>query len=66
MVLQGAQDDIYIATRTLDDPTAYPPDEHVFYGERVAWFNVKDELPHHNRLSSVHAHRQLATMNIND
>ena len=40
------QDDVYIATRTLDDPNAYPPDKHVLYGERVSWFNVEDELPH--------------------
>jgi len=63
-VLEGAQDDIYIATRTLEDPNAYPPDEHVFYGERVAWLNVEDKLPHYDRLSAVHASRQLATMSV--
>jgi hypothetical protein len=41
------EDDVYIATRTLDDPNAYPPDKHVLYGERVSWFNVEDELPHY-------------------
>ena len=61
-VLEGAQDDVYVATRTLDDPSAYPPDEHVLYGERVGWFNVDDELPHYDGLSCEHAHRQLATM----
>ena len=61
-VLEGAQDDVYVATRTLDDPSAYPPDEHVLYGERVGWFNVDDELPHYDGSSAVHAHRQLAAM----
>ena len=63
-VLEGAQDDVYVTTRTLDDPNAYPPDEHVFYGERVAWLNVEDKLPHYDRLSAVHASRQLATMSV--
>lgn len=63
-VLQGAQDDIYVATRTLDDPGAYPPEEHVLYGERVSWFSVDDELPRHDRLSARHAHRQLGTMTV--
>lgn len=60
----GSQDDVYIATRTLDDPDTYSPDEHVLYGERVSWFDVKDELPHHDGLSVEHAHRQLATMTL--
>ena len=61
-VLQGAQDDIYITTRTLDDPSAYPPVEHIFCGERVSWFGVEDGLPRHDGLSAKHAHRQLGTM----
>jgi hypothetical protein len=65
-VLEGAQDDVYIATRTLDDPDAYPPAEHVLYGERVSWFDVEDEFPHYDSLSAGHAHRQLATMSIKE
>jgi hypothetical protein len=61
-VIPGARDDVYIAVRTLDDPCAYPPDEHVYYGERVPWFHVEDALPHHERLSSGYAHLQLATL----
>ncbi len=63
-VLEGAQDDVYILTRTLDDPNAYPPDEHVHYGERVSWFSVEDELPHYDAVSAEHAHRSLATMSV--
>ena len=65
-VLEGAQDDVYIAIRTLDDPNAYPPDEHVHYGERVSWFNVEDELPHYDAVSTEHAHRSLATMSVKE
>jgi len=61
-VLEGAQDDVYILTRTLDDPSAYPPDEHVHYAERVSWFNVDDDLPHHDGVSAEHAHRSLASL----
>jgi hypothetical protein len=61
-VLEGALDDVYVLTRTLDDPSAYPPDEHVHYGERVSWFNVDDELPHYEGVSAEHAHRSLASL----
>ncbi len=61
-VLEGALDDVYVLTRTLDDPSAYPPDEHVHYGERVSWFNVDDELPHYDEVSPEHAHRATAIM----
>jgi hypothetical protein len=62
LAIAGARDDIYIATRSLDDPTSYPPDEHVYYSERVRWLSVTDELPHHETLSTGHSHLQLATM----
>ena len=65
-VVAGAQDDVYIATRTLDDPNAYPPDEHVFYGERVAWFEADDDRPHHEGLSADHAHLQRLTLDPGD
>jgi hypothetical protein len=61
-VIPGAQDQVYVSTRTLDDPNAYPPDEHVFYGERVAWFHADDERPHHETLSPDYAHLQLLTL----
>lgn len=60
--LPGASNDVYITNRSLDDPAAYPPDEHVFYGERMPWLTVSDDLPHHERLSVAHAHRQLARL----
>ena len=61
-ILAGAQDDVYIAVSSLDDPDACPPDEHVYYGERATWFHAAGDLPRHEGISPLHAHRQLATM----
>jgi hypothetical protein len=60
-VLNGALDDVYITTRTLDDLNALPPTEHVYYGSRPGWLVVNDGLPRHEQLSQAHAHRQLAS-----
>jgi hypothetical protein len=30
---------------TLDNPSAFVPQSHVFYEERIAWFDVADALP---------------------
>ncbi len=30
---------------TLDDPKAFIPTNHLFYPERIAWFDVADDLP---------------------
>ena len=61
-IVRGARDDVYIAVRTLDHPNAYPPDEHVFYGERVDWFDVDDGRPHHDGVSVDFGHLQLLTL----
>ncbi len=29
----------------FDDPDQLPPNGHSFYGERIKWFDVADELP---------------------
>jgi hypothetical protein len=58
-VLPGFADDVYIATRSFDDPGASPPEEHVHYRERVAWLEMGDALPRHDTVSPKHAHRQL-------
>jgi hypothetical protein len=34
-----------INTTTLDTPAAIPPRRHIFIESRVAWFDVKDDLP---------------------
>ena len=58
-VLPGFVDDVYIATRTLDDPSAYPPEEYVHYAERVAWLEMGDALPRYDDVSPEHFHRSL-------
>ena len=30
---------------TLDDPQAFPPNEHTHYGERINWLELTDTLP---------------------
>ena len=32
---------------TLDDPSIAPPEFHIFWGSKVAWFNPGDEFPRH-------------------
>ena len=61
-VIAGARDHVYIATRTLDDPDAYPPEEHVFYGERVPWLEIADTRPHHDGVSANYSHLQYLTL----
>jgi hypothetical protein len=61
-VIPGAKDHVYVTTRSLDDPGAYPPEEHVFYGERMPWLEVPDDRPHHDSLSAQYAHLQFLTL----
>lgn len=32
---------------TFDDPDRLKPDGHSFYGERISWFDIADDLPRH-------------------
>ena len=34
---------------TLDDPSAAPPQFHIFWSSKVAWFDPGDDLPRHDR-----------------
>ena len=34
---------------TLDQPDAVAPGFHIFYGEKIAWFETADELPRHDK-----------------
>ena len=53
-VMKGARDDVYVTTRSLEDPDAFPPADHVYYAERVAWFEVRDDRPHNAGPSEKH------------
>lgn len=42
---------IDIATATLDEPEAFPPEREVWASEKVAWETLDPSLPHFARLS---------------
>ena len=37
------------AVVTLDEPDSVPPEFHIFFGSRVAWFDTVDDLPRHEK-----------------
>jgi hypothetical protein len=37
---------------TLDDPNAFIPTNHLFYLEKIAWFDVADDLPRYHGFDS--------------
>ena len=48
----GGKAIIEIHISTLDDPEKVRPDRHVFYEERLNWFDVFDRLPRFNGSST--------------
>jgi hypothetical protein len=46
-------DRVQICVGSLDDPGRVRIDDHVWTSERIAWFDVKDELPRHARSSTA-------------
>ncbi len=40
-----AQGEIHLYVATLDDPESFTPTVHVHVGERLPWFDTKDDLP---------------------
>ena len=59
--LNARPNEIFIATMAFDDPTLYPPEEHVRDIERVEWLHISDDLPRHRDFSSTHGFRQHQT-----
>lgn len=41
--------EIHLYISTLDEPEQYSPQFHVFFSERIPWFDTVDELPRHAR-----------------
>ncbi len=39
---------IEIHIGTLDDPSRFTPESHVHHDERIAWFDVADDLPRYH------------------
>lgn len=42
-------DTVDFSVATLDDPAAVPPGFHIFNGSKVAWFEINDDLPRHEK-----------------
>jgi hypothetical protein len=40
---------IGIAVATFDDRNAFAPTEHIWVSEKIAWVEIKDGLPQHQR-----------------
>jgi len=45
---QAAAKTVSINTASLDDPTAFPPDHHIFASRRIPWFETADDLPRYD------------------
>jgi hypothetical protein len=37
----------------FDDPDAFMPTNHLWYKDRIAWFDVADDLPRYNEFDST-------------
>jgi hypothetical protein len=44
--------EVHFYIGAMDRPEQYVPQAHVHYGERVPWFNTKDELPRFDRTAT--------------
>jgi len=42
-------DEVDVTTASLDDPSAFPPADHTWTSERIAWLELGDRLPRHER-----------------
>ena len=43
--------EVHLYVSTLDNPAEFVPQVHVFYGERIPWMELEDELPRFEALS---------------
>ncbi len=41
----GDRDLVELHISSLDDPEAFPPNEHTHYRERISWLHIADDLP---------------------
>jgi hypothetical protein len=40
-------DQVHLYLGIFDDPDSIQPEDHVYFGEKIAWLNIGDELPRH-------------------
>lgn len=56
--LEEASCIVYIAVASLDDPSAYPPDEVVHGRERIVWLHLDGSIPMREFISQHAGHLQ--------
>jgi hypothetical protein len=56
--LEEAARIIYVSVASLDDPSAYPPDEVVHAQERIGWLHLGDSIPLREFVSPSAGHLQ--------
>lgn len=39
--------EIHVYAASLDDPTTFKPEFHVYYREKLPWVHISDDLPKH-------------------
>ncbi|HWC56908.1 MAG TPA: GFA family protein [Sphingomicrobium sp.] len=49
VTVEHQPDTLDFSAVTLDNPNAVPPEYHIFWGSKIAWFNPADDLPRHER-----------------
>ncbi len=49
---QRHADVIELYVGTFDEPATLVPEFHIYYGERVAWYDTADHLPRYGELTS--------------
>jgi hypothetical protein len=49
VTVEHQPDTLDFSAVTLDDPDAVPPEYHIFWKSKIAWFNPDDDLPRYER-----------------
>jgi hypothetical protein len=42
-------DQTHLYANSLEDPSVYEPQAHIFWSERIPWMKSSDELPKHEK-----------------
>jgi hypothetical protein len=50
---EDAPSEVSVNTASLDDPSAFAPQKHIFAQSRIPWFHTRDELPSYSGSAPV-------------
>jgi len=56
-LIDDEPDTVDITVASLDDPSALPPEFHIFCRSAVAWFKIDDQLPRYERSRKDELHK---------